>query len=45
MDRQSFFNDSYIATVTSNNLYEWMDIESNLNVKKGMVEDAMAEEE
>ena len=45
MNRQIFFICSDIGSVTSNSLCEWIDIESNINVKKGMLEDAMAEEE
>ena len=37
--------DSYIEPVTIVNLCECMDIESHINFKKEMVEDAMAEEE
>ena len=45
MNRQIFFIDSDIGSVTSNSLCEWIDIGSNINVKKGMLEDAMAEEQ
>ena len=37
--------DSDISSVTTNEFFEWVDIESSMNVKKGMGEDAMAEEE
>ena len=37
--------DSYIERDTIVNLCECMDIESHINVKKDMVEDAMLEEE
>ena len=39
------FIDSDIASITRNDFCEWMDVESNINVRKGIVEDAMAEEE
>ena len=44
LDRQAeMFIDSDIASVTTHNLCEWMDIESDINVKTGIVQDAMAE--
>ena len=39
------FIDSDIASITRNDLCEWMDVESNINGKKGMVEYAMSEED
>ena len=39
------FIDSDIASITRNDLWEWMDVESNINGKKGMVEYAMSEED
>ena len=46
LDEQAkLFIDSDIESITTNDLCEWMDIEGNINIKKGMVQDAMAEEE
>ena len=38
------FIDPDIAIVSTNDLCVWVDIENNINVKKGMIEHAMAEE-
>ena len=35
--------DSDIASVTTNDLWEWMDIDSDINIRKGMVEGAIVE--
>ena len=40
-EQEKLFIGSDTASFTTNDLCEWMDVESNINVIKGMVEDAM----
>ena len=44
-EQEELFTDSYIISITDNDLLEWMDIESDYNVTNEMVVDLMVEEE
>ena len=44
-EQEKLFIDSYIASFTKKDLWQWMNVETNINVKNGMVKDALAEEE
>ena len=46
LDEQTkLFIDADIASITTNDLCEWMDVDSNINDEKRIVEDVMAEEQ
>ena len=44
-EQATLFIDSDIASITTNDLCEWMDVESKINVIKRIVENAMDDEE